>query len=604
MPLSDSSLLPMNDDEFLEGDEVILAVDDYEPAEVQLLQKFFHQHGLEILTAGSAQEFRKLFDKMSVALVLLDINLPDADGTQLISEIKEGSPNSAIVMLSAATDLHTALECLRNGADDYLTKPVQLNTFWETVRNVLERRRLQINNLHYQQQIEQANSRFQRLLPNSVPGLPQRSVSLDENKFLEDDEVILIVDDYQVIIVLLQDFLKQKGLKNLGVGSAQEFRQQFKNLPVALVLLDVNLPDIDGAKLIPEIKEDSPDTAIIMLSAATDLHTALECLRNGADDYLTKPVHLTTFWETTRNVLEKRRLRINNLRYQHQLEQANSRLQQLYAQNKIHHPLANGNPPQWASGWGQDSYGVWVEFTVVGEDGPFRQRMRWIPPGRFLMGSPEDEPGRWSVEGPQHQVTGSKGFWLFDTPVTQALWQAVMGDNPSEFKSPNRPVEPVSWNDCQNFLKEINQQMPGLNLSLPSEAQWEYACRASSTTALYTGTIKIHGNTAPALDPIAWYSQNSGSKTHPVAQKQPNDWGLYDMLGNVWEWVADPWHKDYQGAPRDGSIWDTEKPRVGRAFRGGSCRSRGRGCSSTSRGGYGPDDSQRNLGFRCARVQG
>ncbi|MCI5223646.1 MAG: response regulator [Candidatus Electrothrix sp. AR4] len=123
----------LNDDEFLEGDEIILAVDDYQ-AVVLLLKNFLHQRGLETLTAGSAHEFRDLFKKVPVALVLLDINLPDADGTELISEIKESSPNTAIIMLSAATDLHTALECLRHGADDYLTKPVHLVPFWETAR--------------------------------------------------------------------------------------------------------------------------------------------------------------------------------------------------------------------------------------------------------------------------------------------------------------------------------------------------------------------------------------------------------------------------------------------------------------------------------------
>jgi signal transduction histidine kinase/DNA-binding response OmpR family regulator len=164
--MSDTELrLPpvsLDDNEFLEGDEVILAVDDYQ-AVVVLLQNFLHQRGLTTLTAGSAQEFRHMLNKLPIALILLDINLPDGDGTELISEIKKASPNTAIIMLSAATDLHTALECLRHGADDYLTKPVQLATFWETVRKVLEKRRLQINNRRYQQQLEQAHFRIQLL---------------------------------------------------------------------------------------------------------------------------------------------------------------------------------------------------------------------------------------------------------------------------------------------------------------------------------------------------------------------------------------------------------------------------------------------------------
>ncbi|RWX51623.1 Formylglycine-generating enzyme, required for sulfatase activity, contains SUMF1/FGE domain [Candidatus Electrothrix marina] len=280
--------------------------------------------------------------------------------------------------------------------------------------------------------------------------------------------------------------------------------------------------------------------------------------------------------------------------------------------NTAWHPLANGNSPTWASGWGQDSHGVWVEFTLVGEDKPVTQRMRWIQPGQFMMGSPEDEPGRWDDEGPQHRVTISQGFWLFDTPVVQALWLAVTGENPSKFQSADlvsfdRPVEQVSWNDCQDFLKEINRKLPGLDLTLPGEAQWEYACRAGSSTALYTGPIEIDDDTAPALDPIAWYSKNSGGETHPAAEKQANDWGLYDMLGNVWEWTADPWHENYQDAPEDGRVWQEEEagksdePR--RVVRGGSWGSRARYCRSASRFWFEPGDRFVDLGFRCVRVQ-
>lgn len=264
---------------------------------------------------------------------------------------------------------------------------------------------------------------------------------------------------------------------------------------------------------------------------------------------------------------------------------------------------------------------------MEGKDGPVTQRMRWIRPGRFLMGSPEDEPGRLGYEGPQHWVSISKGFWLFETPVTQALWLAVMGENPSNFKSPVRPVETVSWGDCQKFVQKINQQLPGLELSLPNEAQWEYACRAGSSTALYTGPIDIIGDgNAPALHPLAWYGGNSGEGfeldngyeisylddrqfnsnpcgTHPVAQKQANDWGLYDMLGNVWEWVTDPWHENYHDAPEDGSIWEDDKPDEDRVVRGGSWLSKARFCRSACRDWIEPDLRLGSFGFRCARVQ-
>ena len=287
------------------------------------------------------------------------------------------------------------------------------------------------------------------------------------------------------------------------------------------------------------------------------------------------------------------------------------------------HPLMEGTPPAWADQWGQDVHGIFAGFTVGG----VHQRLRWIPPGRFLMGSPEDEPGRYDDEGPQHEVTLANGFWLFDTPCTQALWQAVMGENPSQFRSPDRPVETVSWDDVQTFLERINGLVPGLGLSLPSEAQWEYACRAGTQTALYSGPIEIRGqNNAPALDPIAWYGGNSGvgfdlaegydtsdwpEKQHPHTQagtrvvglKAPNRWGLYDMLGNVWEWCADPWHQSYDGAPQDGSAWQQPEAGASRVLRGGSWFDPARGVRSAYRSHGHPGRRRGSLGFRCARVQ-
>ena len=248
--------------------------------------------------------------------------------------------------------------------------------------------------------------------------------------------------------------------------------------------------------------------------------------------------------------------------------------------------------PDWAHDIGRDRYGLWTSIAVPREnDEPVTQRMRWIPPGRFMMGSPKDEPERLEDEGPQHEVTISKGYWLFDTPCTQALWQAVMGENPSEFTSDTRPVEEVSFDDVQAFLEKLEKEIPGIGLALPSEAQWEYACRAGSTTAIYTGELAILGmNNAPALDPIAWYGGNSGvdfdldhgfdssdwpekqydhkkAGTRPVGLKLPNSWGLYDMLGNVWEWCQDG-PRDYEAEP----VVDPSGPMDGsqRVLRGGS----------------------------------
>ncbi|PPD25071.1 MAG: Sulphatase-modifying factor protein [Methylomonas sp.] len=243
------------------------------------------------------------------------------------------------------------------------------------------------------------------------------------------------------------------------------------------------------------------------------------------------------------------------------------------------------------------------------------------------MGSPDNEPGRWEDEGPQHWVTMAQGYWLFETPCTQALWQAVMEENPSYFQSPEPPVERVSWDDVQTFLSRINAQSPGLALTLPSEAQWEYACRAGIDTALYSGTIDIIGKyNAPALDAIAWYGGNSGEQfvlengwdtsdwqemqyphakagTHPVKGKQANAWGLYDMLGNVLEWTQDEWHGSYQGAPEEGTAWVDGKggPRV---VRGGSWNDVAWYCRCAFRFPFDPDYRDYDLGFRCARVQG
>lgn len=289
------------------------------------------------------------------------------------------------------------------------------------------------------------------------------------------------------------------------------------------------------------------------------------------------------------------------------------------------HPLAEGNPPRWASEWGQDREGVFVGFTV----GEVAQRLRWIPPGRFLMGSADDEPGRLNYEGPRHEVTIARGYWLFDSPCTQAMWQAVMGNNPSRFHTPDRPVEQVSWDDVQTFLAAINTLVPGLDLVLPSEAQWEYACRAGTPTAIWTGGLEILGErNAPALDPIAWYGGNSGESfelnegedssgwpekqhphtragTRPVGLKEPNPWGLYDMLGNVWEWCEDHWHESYEGALTDGSSWIASGGEAGadRVMRGGSWYDNARDVRSAVRYHYAPAARGGSLGFRGARVQ-
>ena len=246
----------------------------------------------------------------------------------------------------------------------------------------------------------------------------------------------------------------------------------------------------------------------------------------------------------------------------------------------------------WASASGHDRFGAWAAFSVIGQDGPVVQRMRWCPPGQFLMGSPDDEPGRDSYEGPQHPVTLSQGFWMMDTPCTQALWQAVMGADPSYFKGdPALPVECVSWTDAQDFRRMINWRIPDLALALPTEAQWEYACRAGTGTARYG---EIDGNT--------WYAANSERETHPVGQKQPNPWGLHDMLGNVWEWCHDG-RRAYTAEAQTDPAGPLETG-ANRVLRGGSwfsfmreiraaCR-----CEDHAINNY---DTIGNIGFRCCR---
>ena len=158
-------------------------------------------------------------------------------------------------------------------------------------------------------------------------------------------------------------------------------------------------------------------------------------------------------------------------------------------------------------------------------------RFRWCPAGTFMMGSPEDEDGRSDNET-QHEVTLTRGFWLAETETTQELWEAIMGDNRSAFKGAVLPVECVSWYDCQEFIDKIQRYAPsGLNFQLPSEAHWEYACRAGTT-----GSYNVSG---ASLDSLAWYGNNSDDRTHPVGRKTPNAWGFYDMHGNVSEWCSD-----------------------------------------------------------------
>lgn len=211
-----------------------------------------------------------------------------------------------------------------------------------------------------------------------------------------------------------------------------------------------------------------------------------------------------------------------------------------------------------------------------------------IPSGSFQMGG--DMHGD---EQPVHAVTISRGFALAKTEVTQGQWRAVMGSNPSNFSNcgDNCPVEQVSWDDAQEYVRKLSQKT-GKSYRLPSEAEWEYACRAGSRQE-YCGSDSI--------DSVAWYGNNSGSKTNSVGQKQSNRFGLYDMSGNVWEWVEDCDHDNYDGAPADGSAW-TNGTCVRRVLRGGSWDYLPQVARSAKRLRNTPALRSSNGGFRLARM--
>ncbi len=221
--------------------------------------------------------------------------------------------------------------------------------------------------------------------------------------------------------------------------------------------------------------------------------------------------------------------------------------------------------------------------------GGAKMEMIYCAPGSFMMGSPEDEEYRDDDET-QHKVTLTKGFWLGKYPVTQSQWESVMGDNPSYFEGDDNPVERVSWNDCKKFIEKINSRS-GLTARFPTEAEWEYACRAGNGEA-YSGTG------------VGWCEELSHGITHPVGEKEPNDWGFYDMHGNVWEWCAD-WYGSYSTK----AVTDPEGPASGedRVLRGGSWSDFAWSSRSAKRGNfrrsaylnrYYPSYNYYNCGFR------
>lgn len=214
----------------------------------------------------------------------------------------------------------------------------------------------------------------------------------------------------------------------------------------------------------------------------------------------------------------------------------------------------------------------------------------WIPSGKFSMGSPYSESERDSDEGPLHEVSITKGFWMGKTEVTQAQWEKAMSGNPSNFRGGDRPVERVNWSEATEFCRILSHKT-GQSYSLPTEAQWEYACRAGTATAY------SFGDDASSLQDYGWYEGNSGKQTHPVAQKLPNPWGLYDMHGNVWEWCQDLYSEDYYVKEPTGS-----SPGIFRVLRGGSWSYGARLCRSANRDHEAPLGRGSYDGFRLVRA--
>ena len=251
-------------------------------------------------------------------------------------------------------------------------------------------------------------------------------------------------------------------------------------------------------------------------------------------------------------------------------------------------------PESWASDWGEDEYGLWMGFTYKG----VRHDFRWIEPGTFTMGSPKNEPERDDDET-QCEVTLTEGFWLAETTVTQALWKTVMGDDPSHFKGEHLPVEQVSWEDAQRFIAKMNGMKPELQMRLPTEAQWEYCCRAGTSAPFYFGDqisselVNFNGNSPYNKGRKSEYRQ----QTVEVKSLPPNDWGLYEMHGNVREWCQD-WFGDYPTQ----QIVDPQGAESGssRVLRGGSWLDYGSGCRSAFRDPLVPGSRSDLIGFRLA----
>jgi formylglycine-generating enzyme required for sulfatase activity len=245
----------------------------------------------------------------------------------------------------------------------------------------------------------------------------------------------------------------------------------------------------------------------------------------------------------------------------------------------------------WSNHRGSDRYGQFADLSI----GTVPLRLRYIPAGSFTMGSPAgDSPWRGDDEVP-HPTAIEHGFWLAETEVTQELWQAVMGSNPSQFIDPKRPVDSVSWDDAQRFVNALHARVSGFDVRLPSEAEWEYACRAGTTTAF---ALDDKATPPEAASDLGWYLANANGQSHVVKAKLPNAWGLYDMHGNVQEWCQDAYahYATHAGAQAVGGMDGTGD----RVSRGGSWRLSDAAARSAARRAAGSTRGDNDQGLRLA----
>jgi formylglycine-generating enzyme required for sulfatase activity/tRNA A-37 threonylcarbamoyl transferase component Bud32/succinate dehydrogenase flavin-adding protein (antitoxin of CptAB toxin-antitoxin module) len=248
--------------------------------------------------------------------------------------------------------------------------------------------------------------------------------------------------------------------------------------------------------------------------------------------------------------------------------------------------LVGPGKPAWASAFGRDQYGLWAELTFKG----VTQRFRFVPCGQFLMGSSEGELGR-DADEPLVPVTLTRCYWLADSECMQGLWDALMAADPSRFRGPERPVERVSWDDCQGFLARLNASVADLNARLPTEAEWEYACRAG-----VAGMFMDQQGPVPLtkIDTVAWFEVNAGRSTKEIKRHQPNRLGLFDMHGNVWEWCHDR-YGTYSPTPVVDPVGRQEETRVAR---GGSWADPALKCRAANRLAVRADMRTLYIGFR------